>query len=318
MEMETLEKKTRRCIKCKREQPLEFFQATPSKYFPGGKCYICTPCLEAITKQDNLGEVDRLMRWLDLPFDLDKWTQLYTQHKDHTLTAYFNLLYDDHYSPLQWADENERWRLAREANTIDDEIKELGEAKLKKLRKEWSGTYKPEQLLWLDAFYNKLIATQNVSTPLLQEKARDLCEIEMHIKEGMRAGVDVKKLMDAADNIVKTYNFTATNAKSAADFESVGELMVYYGKKGWHPKWHQEPQDSIDFLMENMQNYLKRLVLNEGNFAEQVEDKRARYNMTERLESIENEKVDIDDTADIEYEGDVELAAELDGGEFDE
>lgn len=56
---------------------------------------------------------------------------------------------------------------------------------------------------------------------------------------------------------------------------------------------------------------MKRLVLNEGNFAEQVEDKKARYNMTERLEEIENEKVEFDDMADIEYEGDSELAAEL-------
>ena len=313
--METSEKKTRRCLKCKRDQPQEFFQDTPSKFFPGGKCYICTPCLETMIKQDNLGEVDRLMRWLDLPFDLNKWTQLYEQYQDHTLTAYFNLLYDSHYDGLQWMDENERWRLAREAGTIDDEIKVLGDAKLKQLRKVWSAAYKPEQLLWLDNFYNKIVATQNVSTPLLQEKARDLCEIEMHIKEGMRAGADVKKLMDAADNIVKTYNFTASNAKSAADFESVGELMVYYGKKGWHVNWHNEPQDSVDFMMENIQNYLKRLVMNEGNFAEQVEDKRARYNMTEKLEEIENEKVDLDETADIEYEGDNELATELNAGE---
>ena len=316
--METLEKKTRRCIKCKREQPTEFFQSTPSKYFPGGKCYICTPCLEAMTPQDNLGEVDRLMRWLDLPFDLNKWTQLYSKHKDHTLAAYFNLLYDDHYSALQWMDENERWHQARNEGTIDDEIKELGEAKLKKLRKVWSAAYKPEQLLWLDDFYNKIVATQNVSTPILQEKARDFCELQLHIKEGLRHNDDVSKMMKQADDIVKTYGFTASNAKSAADFESVGELMVYYGKKGWHPNWHAEPQDSIDFMMENIQNYLKRLVLNEGNFAEQVEDKRARYNMTERLEQIENEKVDIDETADIDYEGMSDLTAELSGGDFDE
>lgn len=94
--------------------------------------------------------------------------------------------------------------------------------------------------------------------------------------------------------------------------------MVYYGKKGWHPKWHWEPQDSMDFMMENMQNYLKRLVMNEGNFAEQVEEKRARYNMTERLEEIENEKVEFDETADIEYEGDADLAAELTRGDTDE
>ena len=309
----------KRCIKCKQERPLEQFQSTPSKFFPGGKCYICTPCLETMTKQDNLGEVDRLMRWLDLPFDLNKWTQLYAQHKDHTLAAYFNLLYDDHYSALQWQDENERWWQARAEGTIDDEIKELNDAKLKRLRKTWSGAYKPEQLLWLDDFYNKIVATQNVSTPILQEKARDFCELQLHIKEGLRAGVDVSKMMKQADDIVKTYNFTASNAKSAADFESVGELMVYYGKKGWHPKWHTEPQDSVDFMMENIQNYLKRLVMNEGNFAEQVEDKKARYNMTERLEEIENEKVDIDETADIEYEGDSELAIELmEGGGIDE
>jgi len=88
--------------------------------------------------------------------------------------------------------------------------------------------------------------------------------------------------------------------------------MVYYGKKGWHPNWHTEPQDSIDFMMENIQNYLQRLVRNEGNFAEQVEDKKARYNMTERLEEIENEALEDDGNDNIEYEGGDELEEELD------
>ena len=315
---QTEERKTRRCLKCKQDRPLEQFQSTPSKFFPNGRCYICTPCLEAMTPQDNLGEVDRLMRWLDLPFDLNKWTQLYEQHQDHTLTAYFNLLYDDHYSPLQWMDENERWRQARLEQTIDDEIKSISDAKMRRLRKTWSGSYKPEQLLWLDDFYNRIVATQNVSTPILQEAAKNFCELQIHIKEGLRSGIDVSKMMKQADDIIKTYHFEASNAKSAADFESVGELMVYYGKKGWHPNWHHEPQDSVDFMMENIQNYLKRLVMNEGNFAEQVEEKRARYNMTERLEEIENEKVEFDETADIEYEGDADLAAELTRGDTDE
>jgi len=82
------------------------------------------------------------------------------------------------------------------------------------------------------------VATQNVSTPILKQYARDLCETQLHINKGLRGGVDVKKLMDARDNIIKMAHFEASNAKSAADFESVGELMVYYGKQGWHPKWH--------------------------------------------------------------------------------
>ena len=51
--------------------------------------------------------------------------------------------------------------------------------------------------------------------------------------------------------------------------------------------------------------------MNEGNFAEHVEDKREHYNLTERLEEIDNESVDFDETADVDYEGDDELAGEL-------
>jgi hypothetical protein len=146
-------------------------------------------------------------------------------------------------------DENERWRIARAEGTINDEIEVINEAKMKKLKKEWSATYTKDELLFLDEFYNNIVASQNVSTPILQHYARDLCEIELRIKKGLRNGADIKKDMDARDNIIKIAKFEASNAKSAADFESVGELMVYYGKKGWHPKLHVEPRDSIDFMM---------------------------------------------------------------------
>ena len=297
--------KIRKCLRCKQDKPLNEFAATPSPFFPAHHSLICTNCFEVIVKQDNLNEVDALCRYLDVPFDLDKYTALYKIHNDHTLTAYFNTLLDDHYRAISWADENERWRIAREEASIDEEIAALSEAKLKKLRKIWSSAYNKEELLFLDDYYNRVISTQNVSTPILQEYARDLCEIELRIKKGLREGADIKKDMDARDNIIKIAKFDALNSKNAADFESVGELMVYYGKLGWHPKWHTEPQDSVDFCMQNIQNYLRRLVANEGNFAEQVEDKRAHYNMTERLENIENEQVELEDES-IEYEGDLE------------
>lgn len=303
--------KNRRCIRCKQEKPEFQFARTPSQFFPGHRSIICTSCLETMIKQDNLGEVDRLCRYLDIPFDLNRWTQLYATHKDHTLSAYFNLLLDEHYEALQWADENERWRLARSEGTIDDEIEAISEAKMRRLKKQWSAVYTKEELLWLEDYYNQIVATQNVSTPILQNYARNLCEIQLRINKGLREGADIKKDMDARDNIIKIAKFEASNAKNAADFESVGELMVYYGKKGWHPNWNMEPQDSVDFCMENIQNYLKRLVINEGNFAEQVEDRREHYNLTERLENIENERSEYDDTSDIEYEGDDELAGEL-------
>lgn len=298
-------------MKCRQEKPETEFVRTPSKFFPSHRSLICTNCLEQMTPQDNLGEIDRLCRYLDIPFDLNKWTELYQLHKEHTLTAYFNTLLDDHYQALQWSDENERWHLAQQEQTIDEEIKSISAAKIQRLKREWSSSYTKEELLFLDEYYNQILATQNVSTPILQHYAKDLCEIELRIKKGLRDGLDIKKDMDARDNIIKIAKFEASNAKNAADFESVGELMVYYGKLGWHPKWHTEPQDSIDFMMQNIQNYLKRLVVNEGNFAEQVEERKERYNLTERLEELENEAVEFDETADIEYEGENDLLGDL-------
>lgn len=67
--------------------------------------------------------------------------------------------------------------MARKEGTIDDEIKAINAAKMRQLKKVWSASYDPEQLLWLDRFYNQIVATQNVSTPILQEKARDFCEL---------------------------------------------------------------------------------------------------------------------------------------------
>ena len=307
----TEELKKRQCLRCRQEKPITDFASTPSKFFPNHRSMICTSCLEKMVPQDNLGEVDRLCRYLDVPFDLDRYTSLHAIHGDHTLTAYFNTLLDDHYQSLQWLDENERWRQARDEETIDDEIAALSEAKLRRLKRTWSPAYTTDELLFLEDYYNQILATQNVSTPILQHYARDLCEIELRIKKGLRNGDDIKKDMDARDNIIRIAHFEASNSKSAADFESVGELMVYYGKRGWHPKWHTEPQDSVDFCMNNIQNYLRRLVVNEGNFAEQVEDKREHYNLTERLEEIDNEVVGIEDAVDIEYEGADELGDEI-------
>ena len=303
--------KMRRCLKCKQEKPIYDFANTNSPFFPAHHSIICISCLEKMVAQDNFNEVDKLCQHLDIPYDMDKWASLYKIHGDRTLSAYLNTILDERYNSLSWADENERWRIAREEQTFDDEVKELNEARARKLKKTWSPAYTAEELFFLEDYYNQIVATQNVSTPILQHYARDLCEIELRIKKGLRDGLDIKKDMDARDNIIKIAKFEASNAKNAADFESVGELMVYYGKLGWHPKWHTEPQDSIDFMMQNIQNYLKRLVVNEGNFAEQVEERKERYNLTERLEELENEAVEFDETADIEYEGESDLLGDL-------
>lgn len=307
--------KERTCIKCRQSKDIKFFQPSSSPFMPGGHAIICTPCLGRMIEQDNMDSVDQLCRYLDIPFDPNEWTRLYATHGDEdTLRAYFELLSDDHYSSSTWAIENERWRLARESGTMEEEIEILDQAELRRLRNKWSDAYNTRELKFLEEYYNQICASQVVNTPILRTYACDLCEIELQIKKGVRAGDDVKKLMDARDNIIKMAHFEANNSKNAADFESVGEVIMYYVKKGWHPDWQTEPKDSIDFLMTNIQNYLRRLVTNEGNLAEQVEDKRAQYNITERLEHDEQDYGFDEAVESINFEDEAGLLLDIDEG----
>ena len=201
--------------------------------------------------------------------------------------------------------------IKKQQQTIDEEIEVLSKAKIKELQNRWSSDYSKDELLFLENFYNKILATQNVSTPILQEYARDLCEIQLPIKKGLRAGADVKKDMDARDNIIKMAKFEASNSKNSADFDSVAELMLYYGRKGFHPKWHSEPQDSVDFCMKNIQSYLQRLVSNEGSLRDQVEEKRKIFNTTQRIEEMSDDEFQVEEETPIEYEDEDEAAEEL-------
>lgn len=302
--------KKRICLKCKQEKLREHFARTPSPFFPGHLSLICNECLCNMVDAGNWNEVDKMLRWLDLPFEIDKWTSLYKTHGRETLIAYLNLMAGGAYDSVSWKDANDRWIMALQEDGLEEELDDLRVKKYEKLRNKWGSSYLENELLFLEELYNQVCATQNVSTPILQQYARDFCEITLRITKKIREGDDAKKDMDARDNIIKIAKFEANNSKSAANFESVGELMVYYAKKGWRPNWHQEPQDSIDFLMGNIQQYLTRLVNGEGGLAEQVASRRESYNISQRLEDSEEPYYDETPTA-VEYEDEKELEGEL-------
>lgn len=307
--------RTRTCIKCKQAKTASEFARANPLYFPGGKSLICISCLEKMITPDDWDSVDALMRHLDLPFDIEQWGRLFKANGNHTLAAYLNLIQDGSYENKSWKTENARWKKAAEENTLLDMLPEIQEAKLKEFKKRWSDEYTYDEYLWLEEYFSRIKATQNVSTPILEQYALDLCELQLRIKKKIRSGEDVKKEMDSRDNIIKMAGFEAKNAINAADFDSVGELITYFVKKGWQPNWAKEKNDIVDFTMHNTQQYLQRLVLNEGGMAEQVEQRREAFNTAKRLEedqlSDEALKKYEETDENVVYEGEDELDYEL-------
>jgi hypothetical protein len=55
------------------------------------------------------------------------------------------------------------------------------------------------------------------------------------------------------DKLVKTAEFTPKNVKNINDFDSVGELIKWLEKKGWHNTFYDNvTRDVVDETMKNI------------------------------------------------------------------
>lgn len=309
------------CARCRVTKPIDQFPApgpATAPYHPGGRSIYCYSCLEIMAPAEDLQRVDALMRWLDWPLLIDKWTQLFRNAGTQTLESYRRIVKeDDHYAALDWEKVNEKWKAARETGTLDNQIAQVNEAWLRQMELKWPSELPrvAEDYSYLENLYNDLNSTQNITTATQRDDAKRICELGLLINKKIRAGADAKNEMAMYHNIIKTEGFEPKNSKNANDFDSVGELYTWLSQRGWKPDWHVEPQDSVDFTIKNIQNFLRRLVQGEGNLPDQVDEKRRQLRIAEQLES-EPDITNISDIeeqalAAVEYEGEDELDDEL-------
>lgn len=250
-----------------------------------------------------------MCRWLDIPFLIDQWTRLQRNAKERTLRMYLKLLEENaSYAALDWRQVNEKWKQSMELGTIEDKIPVINEAWRAQMRLKWPSDMdrSDEDYHYLENFYNDLCTTQNLVSATQRDDAKRLCEVGLLATQKIRAGLDAKNEMAIYHNIVKTEGFEPKNAKNVGDFDSVGELYTWLEKRGWKPKWHTEPQDSVDFTIKNIQKYLQRLVMNEGAIGDQVENRRKQLELANRMEE-EYVYEDSMEDVEIEYEGAAQL-----------
>ena len=257
-----------------------------------------------------------MCQWLDIPFFVNEWTRIWNAARERTLHVYVKLLSDNpSYTSLDWSTVNEKWQDAETCGTLIDNVPVVAEGWRREMMRKWPSDQErdDEDYHYLENFYNDLCTTQNLVSATQRDDAKRLCEVGLLATKKIRAGLDAKNEMAIYHNIVKTEGFEPKNAKNIGDFDSVGELYTWLEKRGWKPKWHTEPQDSVDFTIKNIQKYLQRLVAGEGALADQVENRRKQLELANRLEEDYDTPLE-DEDVEIEYEGAAELEDELDDG----
>lgn len=304
------------CGKCKIDKPITEFVPTKSPFHPKDRSLMCLTCLEKLVDPKDLNQVDKMCQWLDIPFFVNEWTRIWNAAKERTLHVYVKLLSDNpSYTSLDWSTVNEKWQDAETCGTLIDNVPIVAEGWRREMMHKWPSDQErdDEDYHYLENFYNDLCTTQNLVSATQRDDAKRLCEVGLLATKKIRAGLDAKNEMAIYHNIVKTEGFEPKNAKNIGDFDSVGELYTWLEKRGWKPKWHTEPQDSVDFTIKNIQKYLQRLVAGEGALADQVENRRKQLELANRLEEDYDTPLE-DEDVEIEYEGAAELEDELDDG----
>lgn len=262
------------CQYCNENKPVASFLKAKSPFFPCGTTDICIECLEDFIAKENgnLNYVDKLMRWLDVPFYVDKWVKLYKLNGALALRTYVDQVYEQNYPMVDWSEVNEEYKMLQEKGLLGDELEEIRREKLEILFNKWGEEYSEKEILYLEDLYQGILQTQNVNGKLQTDDAVKLCKISLIIDRKIRDGEDFEKQLKSYDTLRKSADFTPKNIKNACDFDSIGELFAYCEKKGWENAFYDNtPRDTVDLVMKDIQSWLRNLYKNETGIAEDVE-----------------------------------------------
>ena len=270
------------CNRCQAPQTPESFAPTKSVFYADGALPICNSCIESYLEdvEFDWGEVNKLCQYADIPFVPKEWERMRELNGSKAFPKYAEVFAQSEYEDLGWSEYFEAFRALKASGELDDELPGIADKKRQKLQERWGANYDDEALRYLENLYNGLMTTQNVNGALQVDQALKICKMSYEIDCRIREGADFDKLLSSYDKLVKAAEFTPKNVKNINDFDSVGELIKWLEKRGWHNTFYDDvSRDIVDETMQNFQAFNQRLYTNESGIGEQI---------TERLNNLKS------------------------------
>lgn len=297
------------CQYCGQNKPVSSYLKSKSEFFPCGTIDICTECVEDFIERENanFNFMDKLCRWLDIPFIPDRWMKYYKVNGAVAISTYVETIYQESYPMLDWKKVNDSYMELEERNKLEEAMPELKQEKFRKLQEKWGEEYSESDIYYMEDLFQGILQTQNVNGKLQTDDAVKLCKISLLLNQKIRDGEDFDKVLKSYDTLRKSADFTPKNIKNACDFDSVGELFMYCEKKGWENAFYDNtPRDTVDLVMKDVQSWLRNLYKNETGIAEDVERRIQALKTADEMEStimaIEDDGLDDFEAAGYDVE----------------
>mgnify|MGYP001336760091 CR=1 FL=1 len=140
---------------------------------------------------------------------------------------------------------------------------------------KWGKTYSILECIKLEKLYNEMMESYDIRTASHIDYLLKICRVSLKIDQALECNdIDgFQKMTKVYDLLMKSAKFTAAqNKELSSDYtDSVGIIVAMCEEKGFIPKYHIERQDVVDITLNDMNGYLRKLVMNEMNLGNMIE-----------------------------------------------
>ena len=141
------------------------------------------------------------------------------------------------------------------------------------LRLKWGRSYRPFEYVQMEQLYNDFVNSYDIQTAGHIDTLKAICKTSLRMNQLFDLGdIDgALKMTKAYDQLMKSGKFTAAQnkAESGEFVDSIGEIAMMCEKHEFIPVYYTEqPEDKVDWVIKDNQNYIKKLVTEEMNLAD--------------------------------------------------
>jgi hypothetical protein len=202
---------------------------------------------------------------------------------------------------------------------------ELSDEDIIYLRVKWGRSYKPEEWVQLERLYEEMMNSYDIQQAGHIDTLILLCKTSLKANQLLDIGdVDgAQKMLKMYDGLMKSGKFTAAQnkAENGEFVDSISELVALCEKDGFIPRYYVDgPQDKIDRVIQDMQDYTRNLIIEEMHLGALIE-RAVQQIEEEKLREAASDATDSpDEDEDERFENDLfnEETTELTDKDFEE
>ena len=270
----------RTCPECGKQHTRDMFLPVSNSSFYGidGTSYTCIECVASKIDRHDLGSIDKMCQFLDLPFDADRWLEMEKQYEKlgPLLIDYCQEMTNGKYVDNDWFEYNKMWEKCREYNGVLDKLTAMHSDLLMFLRKKWGHIdgFTLEEYMRMEEYERHTLSHYPFKDEARRDMVRKLAKLSA-ISDHCIANGDNKEattVLQSYNTLMKELGISTQTASNENTIESLSELVAYLEKTGFLLNYKiTENRDVVDKTMESYSTRIGFLIGKAGTNVDLLE-----------------------------------------------